>query len=76
VMPLVMIDNLTSFRHADTVLNLVKESRPSRPVTSHCTSSAPAGHRGHYGHGQLTYPLVPGIDAVARTGDGHLVYTG
>lgn len=23
-----------------------------------------------------TYPLVPGIDAVARTGDGRLVYTG
>ncbi|GGP02209.1 zinc-binding alcohol dehydrogenase family protein [Nonomuraea glycinis] len=31
---------------------------------------------GHYSHGQLTYPLVPGIDAVARTGDGCLVYTG
>jgi NADPH:quinone reductase-like Zn-dependent oxidoreductase len=30
----------------------------------------------HYGHGQMTYPLVPGIDAVARTGDGRLVYTG
>jgi NADPH:quinone reductase-like Zn-dependent oxidoreductase len=30
----------------------------------------------HYGRGQMTYPLVPGIDAVARTGDGRLVYTG
>lgn len=30
----------------------------------------------HYGSGQITYPLVPGIDAVARTGDGHMVYTG
>jgi NADPH:quinone reductase-like Zn-dependent oxidoreductase len=30
----------------------------------------------HYGAGPLTYPLVPGIDAVARTGDGRLVYTG
>ena len=30
----------------------------------------------HYGHGQMTYPLVPGIDAVARAGDGRLVYTG
>ncbi|KRD06026.1 oxidoreductase [Mycobacterium sp. Root265] len=30
----------------------------------------------HYGSGQLTYPFVPGIDAVARTGDGRLVYTG
>ncbi|MEW9552307.1 hypothetical protein [Nonomuraea sp. NPDC050783] len=29
----------------------------------------------HYGSGQV-YPLVPGIDAVARTGDGRLVYTG
>ncbi|RBQ17638.1 zinc-binding alcohol dehydrogenase family protein [Spongiactinospora rosea] len=29
----------------------------------------------HYGGGQ-TYPLVPGIDAVARTDDGRLVYTG
>ncbi|XVS66462.1 zinc-binding dehydrogenase [Actinosynnema sp. CA-299493] len=29
----------------------------------------------HY-HGRMTYPLVPGIDAVARTGDGRLVYTG
>ncbi|WP_424187730.1 zinc-binding dehydrogenase [Actinokineospora sp. G85] len=30
----------------------------------------------HYGRGHTTYPLVPGIDAVARTGDGRLVYTG
>lgn len=30
----------------------------------------------HYGVGQMTYPLVPGIDAVARTGDGRMVYTG
>jgi NADPH:quinone reductase-like Zn-dependent oxidoreductase len=30
----------------------------------------------HYGSGQMTYPLVPGIDAVARTSDGRLVYTG
>ncbi|PWW67206.1 quinone oxidoreductase family protein [Actinokineospora spheciospongiae] len=30
----------------------------------------------HYSRGQMTYPLVPGIDAVARTGDGRLVYTG
>lgn len=30
----------------------------------------------HYSRGQATYPLVPGIDAVARTGDGRLVYTG
>lgn len=30
----------------------------------------------HYGRGQMSYPLVPGIDAVARTGDGRLVYTG
>ncbi|ULN49548.1 zinc-binding dehydrogenase [Mycolicibacterium goodii] len=30
----------------------------------------------HYGSGQTTYPLVPGIDAVARTSDGRLVYTG
>jgi NADPH:quinone reductase-like Zn-dependent oxidoreductase len=30
----------------------------------------------HYGRGQMTYPLVPGIDAVARTGGGRLVYTG
>lgn len=30
----------------------------------------------HYGRGQMTYPLVPGIDAVARTSDGRLVYTG
>ena len=30
----------------------------------------------HYGSGDMTYPLVPGIDAVARTGDGRLVYTG
>ncbi|KIH98499.1 oxidoreductase [Streptomonospora alba] len=29
----------------------------------------------HYGSGQA-YPLVPGIDAVARTDDGRLVYTG
>ncbi len=29
----------------------------------------------HYGSGQA-YPLVPGIDAVARTEDGRLVYTG
>ncbi|MFD7712316.1 zinc-binding alcohol dehydrogenase family protein [Streptomyces sp. NPDC059785] len=28
----------------------------------------------HYGSGQQ-YPLVPGIDAVARTSDGRLVYT-
>jgi NADPH:quinone reductase-like Zn-dependent oxidoreductase len=30
----------------------------------------------HYGSGRMTYPLVPGIDAVARTGDGRLVYVG
>ncbi|MFI9534404.1 zinc-binding dehydrogenase [Nocardia fusca] len=30
----------------------------------------------HYGRGRMTYPLVPGIDAVARTGGGRLVYTG
>lgn len=30
----------------------------------------------HYGRGRMRYPLVPGIDAVARTGDGRLVYTG
>jgi NADPH:quinone reductase-like Zn-dependent oxidoreductase len=30
----------------------------------------------HYHHGRMVYPLVPGIDAVARTGDGRLVYTG
>jgi NADPH:quinone reductase-like Zn-dependent oxidoreductase len=30
----------------------------------------------HYGRGQMRYPLVPGIDAVARTDDGRLVYTG
>ncbi|PJJ70877.1 NADPH:quinone reductase-like Zn-dependent oxidoreductase [Diaminobutyricimonas aerilata] len=30
----------------------------------------------HYGRGQMRYPLVPGIDAVARTSDGRLVYTG
>lgn len=30
----------------------------------------------HYSRGQMTYPMVPGIDAVARTGDGRLVYTG
>lgn len=30
----------------------------------------------HYSSGRMTYPLVPGIDAVARTGDGRLVYTG
>lgn len=30
----------------------------------------------HYSRGRMTYPLVPGIDAVARTGDGRLVYTG
>ncbi|MGW0245364.1 zinc-binding alcohol dehydrogenase family protein [Nocardia goodfellowii] len=29
----------------------------------------------HYGGGQ-EYPLVPGVDAVARTGDGRLVFTG
>jgi NADPH:quinone reductase-like Zn-dependent oxidoreductase len=29
----------------------------------------------HY-RGRMVYPLVPGIDAVARTGDGRLVYTG
>ncbi|WP_240973996.1 zinc-binding alcohol dehydrogenase family protein [Nonomuraea composti] len=29
----------------------------------------------HYGSG-TTYPLVPGVDAVARTDDGRLVYTG
>ncbi|MEV0828930.1 hypothetical protein [Nonomuraea rubra] len=29
----------------------------------------------HYGSGQA-YPLVPGIDAVARTEEGRLVYTG
>ncbi|XRQ09542.1 hypothetical protein ACN3XK_01120 [Actinomadura welshii] len=29
----------------------------------------------HYGSGEM-YPLVPGIDAVARTEDGRLVYTG
>jgi len=29
----------------------------------------------HYG-GRMEYPLVPGIDAVARTADGRLVYTG
>jgi NADPH:quinone reductase-like Zn-dependent oxidoreductase len=29
----------------------------------------------HY-TGQMAYPLVPGIDAVARTEDGRLVYTG
>ncbi|GLY92530.1 quinone oxidoreductase family protein [Actinoallomurus iriomotensis] len=29
----------------------------------------------HYGSDQA-YPLVPGVDAVARTGDGRLVYTG
>lgn len=30
----------------------------------------------HYGRGRMTYPLVPGIDAVVRTGDGRLVYIG
>jgi NADPH:quinone reductase-like Zn-dependent oxidoreductase len=30
----------------------------------------------HYGSGQMTYPLVPGVDAVARTSVGRLVYTG
>jgi NADPH:quinone reductase-like Zn-dependent oxidoreductase len=30
----------------------------------------------HYHHGRMVYPLVPGIDAVARTGDGRLVYAG
>jgi NADPH:quinone reductase-like Zn-dependent oxidoreductase len=30
----------------------------------------------HYSRGPMAYPLVPGIDAVARTGDGRLVYTG
>ncbi|CAM3365588.1 zinc-binding alcohol dehydrogenase family protein [Kibdelosporangium persicum] len=30
----------------------------------------------HYSGGRMRYPLVPGIDAVARTGDGRLVYTG
>ncbi|ALX66034.1 quinone oxidoreductase family protein [Microbacterium sp. XT11] len=30
----------------------------------------------HYGSGQMSYPLIPGIDAVARTDDGRLVYTG
>jgi NADPH:quinone reductase-like Zn-dependent oxidoreductase len=29
----------------------------------------------HYGSNHA-YPLVPGVDAVARTGDGRLVYTG
>lgn len=29
----------------------------------------------HYGSGGV-YPLVPGVDAVARTADGRLVYTG
>lgn len=29
----------------------------------------------HYGS-EHTYPLVPGVDAVARRGDGRLVYTG
>ncbi|MCP2265657.1 zinc-binding alcohol dehydrogenase family protein [Promicromonospora thailandica] len=29
----------------------------------------------HYGSDH-TFPLVPGVDAVARTGDGRLVYTG
>ncbi len=41
----------------------------------HDTVRGPATGR-HYSHGQMTYPLVPGIDAVARTGDGPLVYTG
>lgn len=30
----------------------------------------------HYGRGRMRYPPVPGIDAVARTGDGRLVYAG
>ena len=30
---------------------------------------------GHYGSDQV-YPMVPGVDAVARTEDGRLVYTG
>src|SRR4051812_48230627 len=30
---------------------------------------------GHYDSDEA-YPLVPGVDAVARTGDGRLVYTG
>ncbi|WP_459546081.1 zinc-binding alcohol dehydrogenase family protein [Nocardia sp. X0981] len=29
----------------------------------------------HYGSGRV-YPLIPGVDAVARSGDGRLVYTG
>ncbi|MEV1118808.1 zinc-binding dehydrogenase [Actinosynnema sp. NPDC049800] len=40
----------------------------------HNVVRGPASGR-HYG-GRTTYPLVPGIDAVARTGDGRLVYTG
>ncbi|MEV6621153.1 hypothetical protein AB0M83_27915 [Amycolatopsis sp. NPDC051106] len=44
------------------------------PVRHHIVRTLAAGW--HHGHGQMTYPLVPGIDASARTGDGRLVYTG
>jgi len=38
----------------------------------HVTRSVATGR--HYGSGQA-YPLVPGLNAVARTADGHLVFT-
>ncbi|MBB4932750.1 NADPH:quinone reductase-like Zn-dependent oxidoreductase [Lipingzhangella halophila] len=39
----------------------------------HVVRALASGH--HYGSEQA-YPLVPGVDAVARTDDGRLVYTG
>jgi NADPH:quinone reductase-like Zn-dependent oxidoreductase len=52
----------------------MRASAVTLPVRHHIVRTLAAGW--HHGHGQMTYPLVPGIDAVARTGDGRLVYTG
>lgn len=56
------------------------EPRPDRPPLRlvgaglhHIVRGLASGR--HYGSDQA-YPLVPGIDAVARTDDGRLVYTG
>ncbi|WP_280426548.1 zinc-binding alcohol dehydrogenase family protein [Nocardia carnea] len=56
------------------------EQRPGRPPLRlvgaglhHIVRGMATGR--HYGGGGV-FPLVPGVDAVARTGDGRLVYTG
>ncbi|MGA6205771.1 zinc-binding alcohol dehydrogenase family protein [Nocardia testacea] len=56
------------------------EQRPGRPPLRllgaglhHVVRGMAAGR--HYSSGRV-YPLVPGVDAVARTADGRLVYTG